>query len=82
MVVNIILEIATLAAATAVGVVIHDEICKGSKKARTRVRASLFAKTTEGSVGTFIYQCWDRIRITWIPIASDRPFITYIQEFI
>ena len=41
MVVNIILEIATLAAATAVGVVIHDEICKGSKKARTRVSQSL-----------------------------------------
>ena len=81
MVVDIILEIATLTAANAVGVVIHDEICKRSKKARTRVRVSLFAKTTEGSVGTFIYH-WDRIRITWIPIASDRPFITYIQEFI
>ena len=81
MVGKVILEIAALTAATAVGVVIHDEICKRSKKARTRVRVSLFAKTTEGSVGTFIYH-WDRIRITWIPIASDRPFITYIQEFI
>ena len=81
MVVNIILEIATLTAANAVGVVIHDEICKGSKKARTRVRVSLFAKTTEGSVGTFIYH-WGRIRITWIPIAVDTLFNTNIQVII
>ena len=43
----------------------YCEICKVSKKAGTVVRISLYiAKTTVGSVGTFIYH-WDRIRITF-----------------